>query len=93
MKRSGMGPVSRGLEVCVKPRSHPYPVNRFENGGVFMPLDTCQKAFHKDGLCSVIMVAIADGRRLSEVREWIARLQASASICCCIAEFCAWQDA
>ena len=46
--------------------------NGFENGGVFMPLDTCQKAFHKDGLCSVITVAIADGHRLSEVREWIA---------------------
>ena len=46
--------------------------NGFENGGVFMPLTTCQKAFHKDGLCSVITVAIADGHHLSEVREWIA---------------------
>lgn len=46
--------------------------NGFENGGVFMPLATCQKAFHKDGLCSVITVAIADGHHLSELREWIA---------------------
>jgi len=45
--------------------------NGFENGGVFMPLPACQKAFHKDGLCSVITVAIADGHRMSEVRDWI----------------------
>jgi len=45
--------------------------NGFENGGVFMPLPACQKAFHKDGLCSVITVAIADGHHLSEVRDWI----------------------
>lgn len=46
--------------------------NGFENGGVFMPLAACQKAFRKDGLCSVITVAVADGHRLSEVREWIS---------------------
>ena len=28
--------------------------NGFENGGVFMPLLTCQKAFHKEGVCSVL---------------------------------------
>ena len=35
--------------------------NGFENGGVFMPLQTCQTAFHKEGVCSVITVALADG--------------------------------
>ena len=46
--------------------------NGFENGGVFMPLTTCQKAFHKDGLCSVITVAIAAGHQLGEVRDWVS---------------------
>jgi putative ABC transport system permease protein len=45
--------------------------NGFENGGVFMPLSACQKAFHKEGVCSVITVALADGHPLSEVKEWI----------------------
>lgn len=46
--------------------------NGFENGGVFMPLGTCQRAFHKEGVCSVITVALADGHEASEVKEWMA---------------------
>lgn len=49
--------------------------NGFENGGVFMPLGTCQRAFHKDGVCSVVSVALADGHQVSEVKEWIATHQ------------------
>jgi putative ABC transport system permease protein len=49
--------------------------NGFENGGVFMPLAACQKAFRKDGLCSVITVALADGHQLGEVRDWISNNQ------------------
>ena len=45
--------------------------NGFENGGVFMPLATCQQAFRKDGVCSVITVALADGGESSEVKRWI----------------------
>jgi putative ABC transport system permease protein len=45
--------------------------NGFENGGVFMPLAACQKAFHKDGVCSVITVALAQGHESSEVKEWM----------------------
>lgn len=45
--------------------------NGFENGGVFMPLGTCQKAFHKDGVCSVISVALAKDHRAAEVKDWI----------------------
>lgn len=45
--------------------------NGFENGGVFMPLDTCQRMFHKDGVCSVVSVALAEGRQASEVKDWI----------------------
>jgi putative ABC transport system permease protein len=45
--------------------------NGFENGGVFMPLATCQKAFHKDGVCSVVSVALAEGGRVAEVKDWI----------------------
>lgn len=47
--------------------------NGFENGGVFMPLGTCQKEFHKEGLSSVITVALAEGHESSEVKEWMAR--------------------
>lgn len=46
--------------------------NGFENGGVFMPLGTCQRAFHKDGVCSVVSVALAEGHQVSEVKEWIS---------------------
>ena len=46
--------------------------NGFENGGVFMPLAACQKAFHKEGFSSVVTVALAAGRESSEVKEWIA---------------------
>jgi len=45
--------------------------NGFENGGVFMPLVTCQKEFHKEGLCSVVSVALADGHESAEVKSWI----------------------
>jgi putative ABC transport system permease protein len=45
--------------------------NGFENGGVFMPLAACQQAFHKDGVCSVITVALAEGSESSEVKRWI----------------------
>jgi putative ABC transport system permease protein len=46
--------------------------NGFENGGVFMPLAACQRAFHKDGVCSVITVALAREHESSEVKQWIA---------------------
>jgi putative ABC transport system permease protein len=49
--------------------------NGFENGGVFMPLGTCQRAFHKDGVCSVVSVALADGHQASEVKDWVATNQ------------------
>ena len=47
--------------------------NGFENGGVFMPLAACQKAFHKDGVCSVVSVALAEGHPSSEVKQWISK--------------------
>lgn len=45
--------------------------NGFENGGVFMPLAVCQKAFHKEGVASVITVAMKPGHETSEVKEWM----------------------
>lgn len=53
--------------------------NGFENGGVFMPLLTCQKAFHKEGVCSVITVALADGHASSEVKDWMTANHAKLS--------------
>ena len=47
--------------------------NGFENGGVFMPLGTCQKAFHKEGICSVITVALTDERDSTAVKSWMAK--------------------
>jgi putative ABC transport system permease protein len=47
--------------------------NGFETGGVFMPLSACQKAFHKDGVCSVVTVALADGHSAAEVKTWISK--------------------
>ena len=47
--------------------------NGFENGGVFMPLLACQKAFHKEGVCSVVTVALAEGHKSSEVKTWMAQ--------------------
>jgi putative ABC transport system permease protein len=47
--------------------------NGFENGGVFMPLPACQRAFHKEGLSSVISVALAQGHESSEVKTWVNR--------------------
>jgi putative ABC transport system permease protein len=49
--------------------------NGFENGGVFMPLGTCQRAFHKDGVCSVVSVALADGHQASAVKDWVTAHQ------------------
>lgn len=45
--------------------------NGFENGGVFMPLAACQQAFHKEGVCSVVTVALADGHSSGEVKAWM----------------------
>lgn len=45
--------------------------NGFENGGVFMPLAACQEAFHKQGVCSVVTVALADGHEAGEVKTWM----------------------
>lgn len=45
--------------------------NGFENGGVFMPLATSQKAFHKEGVASVITVAMEAGHETSEVKTWM----------------------
>lgn len=45
--------------------------NGFENGGVFLPLRECQRAFHKEGVSSVVTVALADGRETRELKEWI----------------------
>lgn len=47
--------------------------NGFENGGVFMPLAACQKAFHKEGVCSVVSVALAEGHEAAEVKAWMER--------------------
>jgi putative ABC transport system permease protein len=47
--------------------------NGFENGGVFMPLGTCQRAFHKEGVSSVISVALAEGHESSEVKGWMEK--------------------
>ncbi len=47
--------------------------NGFENGGVFMPLAACQKAFHKDGVCSVVSVALAAGHQPDEVKQWVSK--------------------
>ncbi len=47
--------------------------NGFENGGVFMPLLACQKAFHKEGVCSVVTVALAAGHESSEVKAWMGK--------------------
>jgi putative ABC transport system permease protein len=45
--------------------------NGFENGGVFMPLGTCQREFRKEGLCSVVTVALAEGHESAEVKRWM----------------------
>lgn len=47
--------------------------NGFENGGVFMPLGTCQRAFHKEGVASVISVALAKGHEPAEVKAWMEK--------------------
>ncbi len=38
-----------------------------------MPLLACQKAFHKEGVCSVVTVALADGHESSEVKAWMGK--------------------
>ncbi len=47
--------------------------NGFENGGVFMPLGTCQRAFHKEGVSSIISVELANGHESSEVKAWMEK--------------------
>ena len=37
--------------------------NGFEDGGVFMPLDACQREFRKEGMASVVTVKLAEGTR------------------------------
>lgn len=49
--------------------------NGFENGGVFMPLATCQETFHKENFCSVITVALAEGHQSNEVKTWMGSHQ------------------
>ncbi len=46
--------------------------NGFENGGVFMPLAECQRAFHQDGVCSVVTVALHDGKGADDVKHWVS---------------------
>lgn len=45
--------------------------NGFENGGVFMPLTACQESFHKQGVCSVVTIALAAGHEPGEVKGWM----------------------
>jgi putative ABC transport system permease protein len=45
--------------------------NGFENGGVFMPLKACQDAFHKEGVASILAVALAAGAEPAAVKDWI----------------------
>lgn len=47
--------------------------NGFEDGGVFMPLAACQRAFHKEGVSSVVTVALVEGHESAEVKSWISR--------------------
>ena len=61
---------------------HSYPVigivqleNGFENGGVFMPLTLCQKAFRKEGFASILSVALAKGHEPKEVKDWVDQHQ------------------
>jgi putative ABC transport system permease protein len=70
--------VKIGSDGLVELGQEKYPVagivrmeNGFENGGVFMPLATCQESFHKQGVCSVITVALAAGHESSEVKSWM----------------------
>lgn len=46
--------------------------NGFENGGVFMPLSVCQEAFHKNGVCSILAVALAPGAESKTVKQWVS---------------------
>jgi len=70
VKIAGDGTVELGRES--------YPVagivrmeNGFENGGVFMPLAACQQTFRKEGVCSVVTVALAAGHESGEVKTWM----------------------
>lgn len=49
--------------------------NGFENGGVFMPLTLCQKAFRKEGFASILSVALAKGHEPKEVKDWVDQHQ------------------
>lgn len=70
--------VKVGEDGMVELGQEKYPVsgvvrmeNGFENGGVFMPLAVCQRSFHKDGVVSVITVALAEGHASGEVKNWM----------------------
>ncbi len=70
--------VKRQADGMVELGQERYPVagivrmeNGFENGGVFMPLATCQESFHKQGFCSVVSVALAKGHEAGEVKSWV----------------------
>jgi putative ABC transport system permease protein len=70
--------VKIGADGMVELGQRKYPVagivrleNGFENGGVFMPLAACQDSFHKQGVCSVVTVALAAGHESGEVKDWI----------------------
>jgi putative ABC transport system permease protein len=67
------------LGESVELGQHRYPVvgivrleNGFENGGVFMPLKACQDAFHKEGVASILAVALAPNHEPGEVKRWVA---------------------
>jgi len=45
--------------------------NGFEDGGVFMPLAACQRAFRKEGYVSAMTVSLAEGAEVREVERWI----------------------
>ncbi len=47
--------------------------NGFEDGGVFLPLATAQEFFHREGLCSIIAVKLADTTGAAVFKAEIAR--------------------
>jgi putative ABC transport system permease protein len=53
--------------------------NGFEDGGVFMPLLCAQKAFHKEGVASIVSVSMNAGHETSEVKEWMKSKHSSFS--------------
>ena len=47
--------------------------NGFEDGGVFLPLAAAQAFFHREKIASVVAVKLADGARVAEFKEVVAR--------------------